>query len=142
MAETLFYELGGREILERVHVVFYDKLLKDPWLMGLFKGIPRKHLEDQQTDFMQYLFGGPSIYEGRMPKRGHQHLFVTEEIFHERHRLLSQSIDTCGVSLDHKNRWLTYDMGLMRALVKRDISQCEGRYKTEQIISVTKPVGR
>jgi len=81
MAETLFEELGGREILRRVHVVFYEKLLKDPWLMDLFEGIPREHLEDQQTDFMQYLFGGPNIYEGRMPKRGHQHLFISEEIF-------------------------------------------------------------
>lgn len=142
MAETLFDELGGRETLKRVHVVFYDKLLKDPWLLALFVGIPRAHLEDQQTDFMQYLFGGPNIYEGRMPKRGHKHLFITEEIFVERHKILSQSIDECRISEDLKKRWLDYDMGLRIALVKKDISQCEGRYRSEKVISVSKPVGR
>jgi truncated hemoglobin YjbI len=142
MAEMLFQELGGRETLKRVHVLFYEKLLKDPWLKDLFVGIPRAHLEDQQTDFMQYLFGGPNIYEGRMPKRGHQHLFVTEEIFMERSRILAETLDECGISADHKERWLRYDTGLKMALVKRDINQCEGRYRTEKIISVNKPPGR
>jgi len=38
-----------------------------------------------------------------------------------------------------KERWLDQDMGMKNALVKNDISECEGRYKTEPIIVVEKP---
>ena len=45
MAETLFDELGGMQGIERVHRIFYDKLLMHPWLKGFFDGVPRPHLE-------------------------------------------------------------------------------------------------
>ena len=52
MAETLFHELGGIPCLEKVHVIFYDKLLSHPWLKDFFEGVPRPHLESQQSDSM------------------------------------------------------------------------------------------
>ena len=43
MAEDLLLELGGMPCLEKVHTIFYDKLLKHPWLKEFFKGVPRSH---------------------------------------------------------------------------------------------------
>ena len=83
--------------LEKVHVIFYDKLLSHPWLKDFFKGVPRWHLESQQSDFMSGLFGGPLIYGGRAPQGAHTHMFITEEIFLIRHELLAQSLTEANI---------------------------------------------
>lgn len=139
MADTLFDELGGTPCLERVHKLFYEKLLSHPWLKDFFQGRPRWHLESQQTDFMTRLFGGPNIYGGRMPRGAHMHMFITEEVYMLRHSLLEQSLIESGIPEDLRKRWLTYDLGLKKALVKNDISECEGRYNNDPIIVVEKP---
>ena len=140
MADTLFDELGGMPCLERVHKIFYDKLLDHPWLKGFFEGQDRWVLESQQSDFMSVLFGGPKIYGGRMPKYAHIHLFVPEEVFLLRHELLGQSLTEVGILPDLKERWLKYDMGMKKALVKDSISECAGRFKSEAVVVVEKPV--
>lgn len=140
MSETFLDELGGMPCLEKVHKILYDKLLKHPWLSGFFDGVPRSHLESQQSEFMSGIFGGPKIYCGRPPKTAHVHMFITEEVFLTRHKLLEQSLTEAGIRADLKERWLGYDMGMKRALVKNSISECEGRYKCEPIIVVEKPV--
>ena len=139
MADSLFEELGGMPCLDRVHKIFYDKLLAHPWLKGFFEGKQRWHLEEQQSHFMSRLFGGPLIYSGRMPKSAHTHMFITEEMFMVRHALLEESLTEAGIAPDLKARWLEYDLGMKKALVKNDISECFGRYKTEPIITVEKP---
>jgi truncated hemoglobin YjbI len=122
-----------------VHRVFYTKLLKHPWLKEFFQNNTQWHLEIQQTEFMQRLFGGPNIYKGRMPKYAHQHMFVTEEIFMLRHEILEQSLVEAGVKPDHIERWLRYDIGLKRALVKTEKSECSPRYHDEPIVVIDKP---
>ncbi len=125
--------------LHRVHRIFYDKLLAHPWLKDFFKGVPREHLESQQSDFMASVFGGPKVYCGRPPKSAHTHLFITEEVFLTRHKLLGEALTEAGIRPDLKERWLTYDMRMLKVLVKSSLSECEGRYKTEPVIAVEKP---
>ena len=140
MSDTLYDELGGRPCLERVHKIFYDKLLVDPWLSEFFKNNDQWHLEIQQTEFMMRLFGGPVIYQGRMPKYAHAHMFITEEIYMTRHEILEESLIEAGVREDLRDRWLAYDLGLLRALVKKDISECTKRYHDEPVATATKPL--
>lgn len=141
MAETLFDELGGRPCLERVHKIFYDKLLVDPWLKDFFKDNEQWHLEVQQTEFMMRLFGGPIIYAGRMPKYAHAHMFITEEIYMARHQFLEDSLIEEGIRPDLRERWLAYDLGLKLALVKDTKEECSQRYVDEPIHEVIKPLG-
>ncbi|MFP6771413.1 MAG: group 1 truncated hemoglobin [Alphaproteobacteria bacterium] len=139
VAESLFDAVGGMDGIARVHRIFYDKLLSHPWLKAFFVGMPRPHLESQQTKFMAGLFGGPKVYGGRPPATAHVHMFITEEVFFTRHILLEEALDEARVPDNLKERWLDQDMGMKNALVKNDISECEGRYKTEPIIVVEKP---
>lgn len=139
MANKLFDELGGMPCLQKVHRIFYGKLLAHPWLKGFFVGVPRAHLESQQTDFMTGVFGGPKVYGGRPPKTAHTHLFITEEVFLIRHALLKESLDEAGIRPDLKERWLTHDLRMMKVLCKQSVSECVGRYKNEPVIVVEKP---
>jgi len=137
---TFLDEVGGVPCLERVHKILYDKLISDPWLKQFFEGFKRWHLEVQQTEFMADLFGRkPALYQGRMPMYGHQHMFIDEEIFMIRHTLLGEAISEARVSDGLKERWLDYDMGMKKALVKSSVDECEGRFKTEEVIVIPKP---
>lgn len=139
MVNTLFDDLGGRDCLERVHKIFYDKLLVHPWLKGFFENNDQWHLEVQQTEFMMRLFGGPVIYRGRMPKYAHIHMFIPEDVFMERHQILNDSLIEARVAPDLIERWLACDLGLKLALVKKSVSQCSRRYVSEPITIVKKP---
>ncbi len=140
MASLFFEEIGGMACLERVHKILYGKLLSHPWLKEFFAGFDRWHLEVQQNEFMADLFGrSPKNYAGRAPMYGHQHMFITEEIFMIRHNLLAESITEAKVPEDQKERWLQFDMGMKPALVKNSADECEGRYRSEKVIVVPKP---
>ena len=141
MAQTFLEEIGGDAIIEKVHTILYDKLLSDPWLKHFFVGMERWHLEEQQTHFMSDLFGGSGSYHGRLPMNAHQHLFITEEVFMIRHRMLKETLTQVRIPEDQKGRWLQFDLGMKRALVKETIDDCEGRYRTEKVIAPPKPPG-
>ena len=139
MEKAFLDVIGGKARVERVHTKLYDKLLSHPWLKEFFVGLERWHLEVQQTDFMCDLFGGPPRYCGRAPMRGHQHLYITEEVFMIRHNLLAETLSEVGLPADHKERWLQFDLGMKAAIVKKTVEDCEGRYRLEEIIVVPKP---
>lgn len=140
MATAFFDEIGGMVRIKQVHKILYGKLLSHPWLKGFFVDFERWHLEVQQNEFMADLFGRtPKKYCGRAPMYGHQHMFITEEIFMIRHNLLAESITEAKVPDDLKGRWLEYDMGMKAALVKNSADECEGRYRSEKVIVVPKP---
>ena len=138
---SLFALLGGRPTLDRVHVIFYDKLYADPWLAPFFAGIERRFIEDQQSDFMAQCMGGPERYLGRAPPYAHQHMFITDELFERRHAMLAASIAEAGVPAPLAARWLKIDRAFKRRLVKSSPTECQGRFRTEPILVVPKPPG-
>jgi len=140
--ETSLYEaLGGLRVLQRVHKIFYDKIYRHPWLKLYFAGVTQTVIENQQTDFMAQAMGGPSRYSGKLPVPAHKHMFITEELFETRGRLLEESLREAGVPEDLGARWLKIDRAFKGRLVKRSAAECEGRYKTEPIMVIPKPLG-
>jgi hemoglobin len=140
MALNFLDEIGGKDCIAKVHVRLYEKLLSHPWLQGFFVGVARSHLENQQTDFMTDLFGGsPKCYFGKFPMPAHQHLFITDEVFMVRHKLLEESLREEKLSDDVIERWLKFDMSMKRSVVKATIDDCEKRYNTDTIIAIDNP---
>lgn len=121
---ALLEQLGGRATLERVHRRFYDLLFADPWLAPFFRHLDQRFIEHQQTDFMAGNFGGPRAYRGRPPAQAHQHLFITEEMFLYRQRLLKQALRECGVAVALARQWIRIDSAFRKAIVKGDPGEC------------------
>ena len=136
-----FIKLGGRATIERVHKIFYDKVYAHPWLKQFFVASPREHQENQQTDFMISILGGPPAYSGRIPRDAHTHLFITDEIFDLRHTMLTEALKEARVPDDVAAPWLRKDEGFRSALVKQSIDDCKGRYRSEKIIAPDRPPG-
>jgi len=137
---TFLEEIGGKACVERVHKIFYTKLMTHPWMKGFFVDKVREVLEAQQTDFMVDLFGAnPKTYFGKFPMPAHQHLYITEEIFQLRQDLLAESLRQSKVSEAHIERWLAFDATMKKAVVKESLDECEKRFNTDEIIAVPKP---
>jgi len=138
--KTLFDRIGGINALQKVHKIFYDKAYEHSWLKLYFTDKPQKILEDQQTDFMAQLMGGPKRYAGKTPKMAHQHINITEDLFALRQNMLSESISEAGLSDDLRHEWLMADAKLKLAITKKSRDQCEKAYTTQQILDFPKPV--
>ncbi|MCJ8345146.1 group 1 truncated hemoglobin [bacterium] len=139
MSQKLYDKLGGRGTLTKVHKVFYDDLFAHPWLKTFFKGLDQTILENQQSDFMSEAMGGPKCYFGRFPIPTHKNMFITEEIFMLRHKILESSILACGVHQELCEQWLKIDKAFQNGLVKKSINDCEKRFNTDVVMVVQKP---
>jgi truncated hemoglobin YjbI len=135
MRESLYDRLGGRDCLERVHRRLYERLFPDPAFSLFFASVTRQHQEDQQTDFMAWKLGGPSRYSGRLPEAAHEHLYITEALYDLRHKILSETLDECGVPPDLRDEWLIVDMSFKSMIVKQSIDDCRKRYNSDTILS-------
>jgi len=136
---SLFDRLGGFEMMQKVHKIFYDRLFAHPWLKQFFVEHPQEIFETQQTNFMAGLMGGPKIYAGKTPKMAHQNILITEELFDTRNDILSDAIKAAGVADDVREEWLAVDKTLKRALVKSSISECSTMFDGQRIYDIPKP---
>jgi len=139
--EKLYNRIGGRPMLDRVMKVFYDKLYAHPWLGQFFSHVPQKHIEEQQSDFLSLLMGGPRTYGGRMPIDAHMHMMITEEIFALRHELLKESLQEVGLGEQEISDWLDLDLAFKKVLIKDSVEQCKRRFNSDEIVDIAKPSG-
>lgn len=133
--KTLYDRLGGKHTFIKVHKIFYDKAYAHPWLSKYFTDKPQDILENQQTDFMVQLMGGPKAYGGKSPKSAHQHMYISEELFELRSDMLSDSIKEAGIADDLREEWLDADRSLKRALVKSSVNECSQAYPNQPILN-------
>jgi truncated hemoglobin YjbI len=132
-------ELGGRSVLEKVHKIFYDKLYIHPWMGKFFVDIKQDVIEKQQTDFMVQNFGGPSDYVGKLVVPAHKHMYITDELFNLRQKVLEESLVEAGVSADLRVKWLKIDAAFRAGIVKNKIEDCQKRFFTDEILVVDNP---
>jgi hemoglobin len=60
---TLYDWAGGKDILERLTKVFYEKVLQDELLYPVFKNMSADHSK-HVAHFIAEVFGGPELYTG------------------------------------------------------------------------------
>ena len=140
MSNILFDRVGGTPTLKKVHKIFYDKIYKHTWLSQFFSHIEQSHIEDQQTDFMTKALGGPKIYCGRLPVSAHKHMYITDEIFEIRHQMLNESLVEFGVDEECIKAWLKIDKAFQNALTKKNVSDCEKRFFTDDLVIIPNPI--
>lgn len=136
---SLYARLGGHATLEQVHRLFYDEVFAHPWLGRFFEGIDQAFLEDQQTAFMAAVMGGPKRYVGQYPRPAHRHMFLTDELFDLRNRMLGEAIAAADVPAELAAEWLRLDNSFRNAVVKKTVDDCEQRYPFEPLMIIDDP---
>jgi len=139
--DSLLERIGGVATLERVHRRFYRELFDDPWLERFFWGKDLETLVKKQTDFMCACLGGPNHYRGETPAIAHMHLFVTDEIFDLRQKMLRRAIEAEDLPAGLVEAWLQADAVFRPAIVKQSVDECVMRCLGQQPVVAKKPAG-
>ena len=136
---SLFDDVGGYDILKKVNKIFYDKIYKHPWIGQFFQSVPQEHIENQQTDLMAQAMGGPARYFGRFVIDAHTHIYITEELFQVREKLLQEAFHEAGATALLIEKWGKIDEAFKKALLKKTPTDCKPRYAREEILDFPNP---
>ena len=136
---NLLSEIGGENIVFKVHQRFYDVMFDEPWLEIFFLGKSKAALIKKQTQFMVTAFNGPNNYKGDTPAFVHMHLFITDEMADLRERILKNSIIAEGLSESIAKKWLNIDHSFRAAIVKKSIDECVLKCQGQIPITAKKP---
>jgi len=120
----LLEDIGGIEVITRVHQALYDILFDDAWIGQFFLGKHKAGLIRKQTEFMVAAFGGEQAYSGQPPALVHMHMFITEDMALYRENILRQCIEAQGLSSPIAERWLAVDRSFWPSINKQSISEC------------------
>ena len=137
--QALFESYGGRAMLEKVSKIFYDKIYSDAWLKNFFKHVPQEYIETQQVNFMQAALGGKNIFAGKTPPHAHKHIYITDDVYRAREKLLLESLKECNVSEALTKRWIEIEDAFYGRVVKTSIDECQVRHTDEGILNFPKP---
>ncbi len=137
--DRLLKLMGGREGVLKTMKIFYDKVYKDPWIGQYFTHISQEHIENQQTDFMNGALGGDKIYSGRLPIPAHEHMYVTDELFDLRNKLLLEALKEVDAHADVIEGWMKIDNAFKNGIVKSSLSDCKKRFTTDNILNFPNP---
>lgn len=106
---TLYEWAGGKEALEKLTHVFYEKVLKDDLLFPVFKNMSNDHTK-HVAHFIAEVFGGPELYtEGKAGGHARMVTHHVGKMLNETMRkrwmnLLLESADEIGMANDPEFR--------------------------------------
>lgn len=140
MKKTLYNLVGGLQVLQKVHKIFYDKVYAHNWLGQFFVGHDQQAIEDRQTSFIAEKMGGPDLYLGKEIKMVHEAMYITSELFDIRKGLLESALEEVGLDENLRLRWLKIDSAFKHHIVKDSIESMHNNdWKYKKPIIIPKP---
>lgn len=115
---VLYQALGERAGINAVVAGMLKRSAVNPRIADKFKGIKLKGLQDQITDQLCELTGGPCHYEGNSMKDAHEELTLTMAHFNALVEDLQQAMDEQGVPFRTQNRLLALLAPMYRDVLK------------------------
>lgn len=137
---ALLDDIGGADVVFRVHQRFYDMMYDDDYIGQFFFHRAKELVVKKQTDFMVAAFGGPNNYTGEPPAFLHMHMYITQEMAEIRNTYLRNAIRGEGLSQDICDRWLRVDNAFLPAIVKKNVEECVMRVWGQAPFTIKKPV--
>jgi hemoglobin len=100
MSVTLLSKLGGRDAIEAVVALFYERVLGDPAVAPFFRGVSMARLQQLQTDLFCSVLGG-APWTGRDLRTAHADLHIDDDHFDRIAMHLQAALEAAEVSGPH-----------------------------------------
>ena len=98
VSQTIYEKYGGFKTISRIVMTFYDMALDSEQIGDHFDDIDMPRLIDHQTKFVSSLVGGPASFSDDRIEAVHRHLNITHSDFDEMGALLSEALQSHGMS--------------------------------------------
>ncbi|MEZ6014085.1 MAG: group 1 truncated hemoglobin [Planctomycetota bacterium] len=131
---NVYDSLPNPRIVFAVNEHFYELVYAHPWLSKFFAAVEQDFITSQQTDFIIGAIGGPKRFNGRGPAEAHPHMMITDELYDLRRALLEASFDAVRAPEQLRVAWLRIDEAFRGAIVKRELAECRGRWRTDAVL--------
>ncbi len=79
--ETLYDRIGGRQAIEKIVTILYDRVLHDESLAPFFANVPIDHLRRMNAEFIASALDGPLQYSGAELVAAHRGRGITRAHF-------------------------------------------------------------
>lgn len=115
---SLYQALGERAGIETVVAGMLKRSAANPRIADKFKGIKLQALQEQISDQLCELTGGPCHYEGNSMRDAHEELALTMAHFNALVEDLQEALDEQGVPFRTQNRLLAILAPMYRDVLK------------------------
>jgi hemoglobin len=98
--KTLYERLGGYDTIAKITDAVFPKLILDPVIKPVVDGLAdtsRQRNRQLIVDQLCHEAGGPCLYIGRTMEASHQGLGITEQMWTNMMKLLSEALTTLNV---------------------------------------------
>jgi hemoglobin len=104
--DTLFQDMGGKDVLQRVANDTADNFLADPRIKDTFDNTNMDRFKVLLGEQFCQVAGGDCTYHGRTMKETHKGLHLTNADFNAVVEDLQKAMDQEGISFPTQNRFL------------------------------------
>jgi hemoglobin len=118
-AATLYDQLGGKPVVDRMVSDAVDIYIADPRLAGYFDDISAAWLKPRFANYICQLADGPCVYRGRAMGPEHKGLHIDERAFNVVVEDLQLAMRRCDIPFRVQNRLLARLAPMERQIVTR-----------------------
>jgi hemoglobin len=117
--QSVYTEIGGREAVDAVVDVFYDRVLDDEQLAGYFDEFDMAELHAHQVQFISSVAGGPVSYTGAEMRAVHAPLGIDQADFDAVVTYLARALRENGVCDENVDAIMTEVAALEAPILDR-----------------------
>lgn len=122
---SLFEQLGGREVLERILRDFYDRVYTDIMIGFMFQRVDKERLIQKELELTARMLGASHIPYTGMPMRPvHAPHRIMGGQFERRQHMLRQVLDDHDVPEAVKTTWLRHTESLRPQITQDPSKHC------------------
>lgn len=122
---SLYEDLGGRPVLEKIIDDFVDVMVADTMIGFLFKNVDVARLKQREVEFTARFLGADIPYTGRPLKKAHAPHPIMGGQFDRRKQILKEAIQRHGVSEPIQRAWLRHVEQLRSQITKDAAGECK-----------------
>ncbi len=124
MTKRSLYEEIGKEKIEAVLRLFYERAIVDPMICQFFMKIDLQALIAKQLEFTSSLLGATdSKYTGRPLRKAHENLKIRKPHLKRREVMMAEAMADCEVPIELARKWSLLEASL-NGQISKDAEAC------------------
>ena len=133
---SFFEQLGGESKLRSIISIFIDRVFEDRMIGFFFRDADRARIKELEYQLAADYLGAKVEYQGRPLDQVHAKHPIMGGHFARRRQILKQTLESCQVPEQIKNKWLEHTDALRPLITPQSGSDCDPIAARQRVKSV------